>query len=352
MRTLYITSFPVKDTDVDPGDSAYAISYGSDSGGSYGSDYGGSYGSDYGGSYGSDSGGGYQSDQGGGSNSNIPITSQAMQSADDRYPTLFHFNGIDYYVPADSRGTVPTTTVEGVSLWLNPQNADNSQSLDLYQEGQPMTMIGHYTHGYEPEFHTTGIRLDRVSWAAKTGSHLEAMESEEGIRSGSVLLGRGSGDTLIGHGGWDIIDARNGNDTCHGGGGRDIIDLGEGIDEGFGGKGWNTFLDHLDNQQDVIVISADRVADGSKVDTIERLDAFDQIIMQGTGAEKLSFSNTIAHGLEGIGIYVDGMLEACYIGGDLSTEQIQNMTSGDASQAAIAGDIFSYRNPEATFPVA
>ena len=49
-----------------------------------------------------------------------------------------------------------------------------------------------------------------------------------------------------------------------------------------------------------------------------------------------------AKGLTGIGIYGKGALEALYTGGDLSINQITQMTSGDASAAAMANQINSY----------
>ena len=47
-------------------------------------------------------------------------------------------------------------------------------------------------------------------------------------------------------------------------------------------------------------------------------------------------------GVTGIGIYAKGALEAVYTGGNLSTSQIQNMTTGDGSTAAMNNQVWSY----------
>ena len=46
----------------------------------------------------------------------------------------------------------------------------------------------------------------------------------------------------------------------------------------------------------------------------------------------LEFQKASAHGVEGIGIFAGNALEALYVGGDLSLDQVKAMTSGDPSQ--------------------
>ena len=46
--------------------------------------------------------------------------------------------------------------------------------------------------------------------------------------------------------------------------------------------------------------------------------------------------------MSGIGIYGAGALEAIYTGGDLTLSQIMQMTSGDASTAAMTNQVNSY----------
>ena len=53
-------------------------------------------------------------------------------------------------------------------------------------------------------------------------------------------------------------------------------------------------------------------------------------------------SITSQHGVTGIGIYAKGTLEAVYTGGNLSTSQIQYMTTGDAPTTAMNNQMWSY----------
>ena len=46
----------------------------------------------------------------------------------------------------------------------------------------------------------------------------------------------------------------------------------------------------------------------------------------------------------GIGIYAKGALEAVFTGDNLSVSQIQSMTTGDASELAMANRMWSYRS--------
>ena len=52
---------------------------------------------------------------------------------------------------------------------------------------------------------------------------------------------------------------------------------------------------------------------------IEGLDALDRIKILGVSMERLSFADASVHGLSGVGIFADGILEALYTGGDLNT---------------------------------
>jgi hypothetical protein len=84
-------------------------------------------------------------------------------------------------------------------------------------------------------------------------------------------------------------------------------------------------------------------SDGSKCDIIEGLDAIDKIRIIGVDTSDITFAaNVTAKGLTGIGIYGKGALEALYTGGNLTLAQIQGMTSGDASAAAMANQVSSY----------
>ena len=82
---------------------------------------------------------------------------------------------------------------------------------------------------------------------------------------------------------------------------------------------------------------------GEKADFIEGLDANDEIKIIGVFTPDISVvDNVTARGVTGIGIYAKGTLEAVYTGGNLSTSQIQNMTTGDGSTTAMNNRMWSY----------
>ena len=138
----------------------------------------------------------------------------------------------------------------------------------------------------------------------------------------SVLEGSNQAETLRGLAGWDILDARGGDDLVHGGNGRDIISGGTGADELHGDFGWNTYTDQRDAAADLIAIKSDQFLEnywygsagnspsGQKADVIEGFDGVDRIKILGVSTERLSFADASVHGLSGVGIFADGILEA------------------------------------------
>ena len=63
------------------------------------------------------------------------------------------------------------------------------------------------------------------------------------------------------------------------------------------------------------------------------LDRFDRIYVQGVATNQLSYSavshqSNLGETLSGIGIYGSGVLEAVYVGDDLSLGQLKLMTQG------------------------
>lgn len=212
------------------------------------------------------------------------------------------------------------------------------------------------------------IRINRVAKTERIGDTVFALQIDANTdkRVGSVLQGSDGNDILRGRAGWDFFDGESGNDLIRGGNGRDIITGGLGADELWGDFGWNTFTSEEDGSADLLVIKSDQYLDnwfygtsgnnpnGEKCDIIEGLDAIDRINIQGVATEELAVRDNItAKGVTGIGIYARGALEALYIGGDLTVSQITAMTSGDASEAAINNQIFSYgwtQNPGTLVP--
>lgn len=201
------------------------------------------------------------------------------------------------------------------------------------------------------------IQINRVAKATDNGDILEALMPDLNAdpRVGSVLNGGAGKDVISGRAGWDVLDGGDDDDLIHGGNGRDIISGGKGRDELHGDFGWNTYKSEKDGASDLIAIKSDQYlvnwiygkagnnADGSKCDIIEGLDAIDKIKIIGVDTRDITFAaNVTAKGLTGIGIYGKGALEALYTGGDLTINQITQMTSGDASAAAMANQVNSY----------
>jgi Ca2+-binding RTX toxin-like protein len=203
---------------------------------------------------------------------------------------------------------------------------------------------------------TGSISINFAAKASSSGDRLDAKQIDFNSTdmAGSVMQGGNSNDQLWGKAGWDILDGGAGNDLIRAGNGRDIIIGGLGADELHGDFGWNTYKSEKDGFTDLIAIKSDQSLvnwlygkagnnpDGAKCDIIEGLDAIDKIKIIGCATSDLSFAGTTAKGLAGIGIYAKGALEALYTGGDLSLSQIQAMTTGDASAAAMANQITSY----------
>jgi len=203
---------------------------------------------------------------------------------------------------------------------------------------------------------TGSISINLAAKASSNGDRLDAKQIDFNSpeMAGSVMQGGIGNDQLWGKAGWDILDGGAGNDLIRSGNGRDIIIGGLGADELHGDFGWNTYKSEKDGFSDLIAIKSDQWlvnwlygkagnnSDGAKCDIIEGLDAIDKIKIIGCATSDLSFASTTAKGLTGIGIYAKGALEALYTGGDLSLSQIQAMTTGDASAAAMANQITSY----------
>ena len=209
------------------------------------------------------------------------------------------------------------------------------------------------------------LAVNRIARASTGGNDLQAQQlnfdasrlpnSQNVALASSILEGSDQGETLRGLAGWDIIDAKGGDDLVHGGNGRDIIMGGTGADELHGDFGWNTYTDQRDGSSDLIAIKSDQFLEnywygqagnspnGEKADILEGLDAFDQIRILGVSTDRLSFAEASAHGLSGLGIFADGSLEALYTGSSLNLEQLATITSGDASEAVINNDFWSYR---------
>ena len=181
------------------------------------------------------------------------------------------------------------------------------------------------------------------------------IENARGSLFNDSIIGNYTRNILEGLKGDDIIDGLAGDDLIHGGNGADILIGGLGGDELHGDFGRNTYRSEKDGFSDLIAIKSDQWlvnwllgkagnnSDGANCDIIEGLDAIDKIRIIGVKTSEITFAaNVSAHGVTGIGIYGKGALEALYIGGDLTLTNIQSMTSGDASAAAMSNLVNSY----------
>jgi len=201
------------------------------------------------------------------------------------------------------------------------------------------------------------VQINRVVKASDAGEKIEAKQIDigSGEVAGSVVSGGKGNDDIKGFAGWDNLEGGDGNDLLHGGNGRDIISGGAGRDELHGDFGWNTYKSEKDGVSDLIAIKSDQFLvnwlygkagnspNGEKADIIEGLDSIDKIKIICIDTKELTFvANITAKGVTGIGIYGKGILEALYTGGDLSINQITQMTSGDASAAAMSNSVNSY----------
>ena len=204
---------------------------------------------------------------------------------------------------------------------------------------------------------TEKVRINRVVKASDTGGKIEAKQIDftAGEVAGSVISGGKGNDDIKGFAGWDLLDGGAGDDPIHGGNGRDILTGGTGRDELHGDFGWNTYRSEKDGVSDLIAIKSDQFLvnwlygkagnspNGEKSDIIEGLDSIDKIKIIGVDTSEITFAvNASAKGVTGIGIYGKGILEALYTGGDLTLAQIQSMTSGDASAAAMSNSVNAY----------
>jgi hypothetical protein len=201
------------------------------------------------------------------------------------------------------------------------------------------------------------VKINSVARSAVQGGRIDAQQVDFSAdpRQGSLLSGDKSSDEIRGKAGWDVLDGGAANDFIRAGNGRDIITGGLGADELHGDFGWNTYKSEKDGASDLIAIKSDHYLvnwlygqagnnpNGEKADIIEGLDSIDKIKIIGVDTRDITFAaNVNAKGVTGIGIYGKGALEALYTGGDLTVAQITQMTSGDASAAAMSNSIDSY----------
>ncbi len=171
---------------------------------------------------------------------------------------------------------------------------------------------------------------------------------------GGIFLGGDDNDKITNWSSTAEVNGCRGNDTLkgntsankmRGGNGRDILTGGYGGDYLYGDFGLNTFTGEKDGYEDNLYIKSDHLAynhiygkagnspNGEKADKIGELDTYDKIFIQGADTSQLSFghvdhASALGITLSGTGIYADGVLEAVYVGSNLTSSDIKSMTSG------------------------
>ena len=128
-------------------------------------------------------------------------------------------------------------------------------------------------------------------------------------------------DWIHGNHGLDRIFAKGGNDTIRGGHGHDEIFAGTGSDWIWGGIGKNTIAAGGDTDKDKIFVPVDQVQNengnpgGVNADMLYDIDHRDRIFIHGEGIpdDSLSFALTSHNGVDGMGIYANGTLEALVV---------------------------------------
>ncbi len=174
-----------------------------------------------------------------------------------------------------------------------------------------------------------------------------------GLAGDDRLFGNQGDDLILGNQGHDHLVGGQGDDLIRGGRGRDLISGGLGSDVLFGGFGTNIFLSSVDGSADTLVISSDRLlanpffsgaADnllGEKVDVIEAIDDLDRIVILGVDSADLSLAPTRitdsgGRGLEGLGIFARGSLEALLLGSSLEASTLTGRISGVIAEEALS----------------
>jgi Ca2+-binding RTX toxin-like protein len=165
-----------------------------------------------------------------------------------------------------------------------------------------------------------------------------------GNKGNNIINGRGENDYLIGRSGNNTLKGGAGDDIIYGGKGNDVLKAGKGTDILYGGFGQNTFSNAADGFIDSINIECGQKLESKQqrntkknksitnnVDIIKSLDDNDQINLIGVKNKSISIQATSTLGKVGLGIFTNGSLEALYVGDDLSTRQLLNMTTGNSN---------------------
>ena len=227
---------------------------------------------------------------------------------------------------------------------------------DYTNSGGGVTKNYYETNNYGPTYENVGFvnngsfENNGVFTLTMTGTaESEVLSGKSGPDFANDVINALDGDDeVLGYRGADELDGGNGNDIVRAGNGRDIITGGNGADDLYGGFGQNTFTGEKDGALDYLFLKSDHLAvnwlydkagnnaGNKKTDVIASLDSFDRVFIQGASDSQLSFGSTIhttaaGNTVSGIGIYASNSLEAIYTGGDLTVNQLSEITAGVAA---------------------
>ena len=253
----------------------------------------------------------------------------------------------------ESETTFSTSRSEWGSgeLGQEPDNFEDQDGLALGLENWPYGSSDNRGYGNAGSWNDVDLQNDLfylVEFNMKAETTRKGAGGDDVIKATNdkdIITGSGGNDDLRGRQGGDYIFGEDGDDLIHGGNGRDFVSGGNGADDIYGGFGHNTFDDERDSSVDYLYFMSDQFAynwlyesagnnsSGNKLDIIKGLDQDDRLFVQGVETSDLTFRqvNNFAAptgNFSGIGIYANGFLEGLYTGGDLTSSQLQSMTTG------------------------
>lgn len=219
---------------------------------------------------------------------------------------------------------------------------DRYESHDRYDDHDDDRYEHHDRYDdHDDDDHGSRDHHDSVSGSDDHYEHAYGSGGDDWLRgsdSDDQMEGGSGNDELYGHRGADRLIGGDGDDLMRGGRGADELIGGAGADVLWGDLGANTIRAGAgDGVSDHIFITADSVMnnlgnpDGIRRDLLLELDTFDRIVFTGIDDSRLTYVSDVTDprgsGVVGVGIYVDGTLEALVQSG-LSAAQVDGITTG------------------------
>ncbi len=264
-------------------------------------------------------------------------------------------------IPDQPQGIFVGVSKDGMSWEINENNLAPTEKsyldptgllLPNYDNKWRIVMSSSLSILGDREYSLVASELTLTSSSSTKNLTLNGTSSSDNLIANSgedfgsdLLNGEAGDDQLTAYRGADTLNGGSGSDILRAGNGKDLINGGVGADTLYGGFGTNTFQDSNDGEADKLYLKSDQLAynwiytkagnspNGEKADNIGKLDANDQIYIQGATTAQLTFgsaTHTTPFGetWSGIGIYAAGTLEAVFTGGNLTQAQLQAITFG------------------------